>query len=239
MGGFFGNIKHRFFYSGKFILSALIVFICLWLSQRVQADPYVEHYIDIIRPGETIQLSYYCEYSKVPKRWTVRIDDTRVAEFAGTGVTVSGKNVFTSIRGVKRGTTTVTFLDYYSHAIYAEWKIVSANYTRYVGGPKYKGSSLKNYGYYSKASISGNKLKVTGRLQVSKDHSGNWRFKRLKNKTFRLTKKTMYIGYEEKGYSTYNKSTIKKMLGRYAKGQGIGTVLYVERGKVILIGELS
>ena len=95
----------------------------------------------------------------------------------------------------------------------------------------------KDYCYYTKARISGNNITISGKLYVSKKHNKG-KIKKIKNKRYRLTRKTLYGGYCEGIFGNYGigaKKTAKKALANL----GLGCEIYVANGKGILIGFIS
>ena len=214
----------------SFVLLFPLMLLCLVLMPyRAKAESIEMENICIICPGETYGLWVH-DWDRSTgkpnmKNLEIVSSKKKVVRYVKSGKNKYGQScVF--IKGKKNGTATIKLRNKKTHKVYATCKVIVAKYTRYYGGPKPSGSSVsKDYCYYTKARISENKITISGKLYVSKKHNKG-KIKKIKNKQYRLTKKTLYGGYCEGIFGNYGIGD-KKAAKRNLSPLGLGCEIYV------------
>lgn len=212
------------------ILFPLIMLCLLMMPHRVKASNIEMENICIIRPGETYGLWVHDWDSSTGKPNMKNLEivssKKKVARYVNLGKNQYGRPcVF--IKGKKNGTATIKIRSKKTHKVYATCKVIVAKYTRYFGVST----------DYSKTRISGNTITISGNLYVYKNHKKG-KIKKIKNKRYRLTKKTLYGGYCEGIFGNYGIGD-KKRAKKTLENLGLGCEIYVANGKVLLIGFFS
>ena len=224
-----------------YIMALLPLFaLCILFSTTAKADypmsgkaGFFENIV-VVRPGETYDLrTWYNQFES--DEVEIVSSNKKVVKFVKNWCDYNA--TYARIKGVKSGTATLKMRQKHNHStVYSKCKIIIANYTRYYGtcvGDK-KTSYIKNFPVITKASIIGNKLTLSGKLMRSKKSSK--KAVTLKNKTFKLTSKTIYGGFEIGDLTKWSKAKMKRFLEHPSWLQ---VSIWVSNGKVLMVAVSS
>ena len=237
-------VRQRITMDGRIVRRMLLAVTFVLCVLRIAA-PYQAHAasveienICIIRPGETYGLwtrdhrNTNCTLNL--NLFEVVSSNNIVVRFAGAGKTKYGETLI-NITVKKKGTAKILLRDRKTHKTVASCKVIVAKYTMYTGHGKLTPLRKKRPYSYAKAKISGKRITISGYLGVAKNQQKR-NLKKIKNKKYKLTSKTIYGYYGEGIFYGSTKAADKKAAKRNLNKLCIGCDIYVANGKVLLIG---